>query len=396
MRWRSAAGMPGPLSATCSAMPSGSVATLTSMRPPGDTYLMAFSMQVHEHLREQLAVAARARGLGATVFERDFARRRLRAVEIHELARERCQVHGFLRDVAAAALGLRDLQQCAQRPLHALQLRQRRLHRAARVLAQTLVLQRLFDAHARSIERTAQIVRSAVERGAQHVGLQLDGLEHAIDGGAELVELVVSLLDRQAPRQVARHDRLAGICECFDAATDAPAVGQTEDGREQYARPGPPEHCGAQSRGQSVTFEDVRADEQPAPAGKQEHLRAHGVRDDAARLARVDLEFDPAAVSVEVVGPVREVARDRIAVRLDQQVHRAGAVPAVGTPAQGLHQLQQAAARIVVDEMRDFAADDGIDFAVEHARGEDVDRRQHQRDGRGKDHDEQRGEARRR
>jgi hypothetical protein len=144
-----------------------------------------------------------------------------------------------------------------------------------------------------------------------------------------------------------------------------------------------------------VPLQDVGADEQPTSAGKQEHLRAHRVRHHAARLGGVDLELDPVAVGVEVVGPVREVAGDRIAGRLDQQVDRTVAVPAIGAAAQGRDELQQAAARVIVDEMRHLAANHGVDFAIEHARRENVHRRQHQRNGGGKDDDEQRGEARR-
>ena len=130
--------------------------------------------QVHEHLREQLAVAASRRGVGAPIFERDLARRGFRPVEIDQLARERGEIDCFGWHIAAAALGLRDLQQRAERSLHSFELCERRFHRPARVFAQAFVLQRLFDAHTRTIERTAQVVRRAVERRAQHVGLLLD------------------------------------------------------------------------------------------------------------------------------------------------------------------------------------------------------------------------------
>ena len=56
----------------------------------------------------------------------------------------------------------------------------------------------------------------------------------------------------------------------------------------------------------------------PVEALEQEYLRAHRVRDHAACLSRIDLELDPVAVGVERVRPVREVAGDRVAVRLNQ------------------------------------------------------------------------------
>ena len=174
MRCRSAAGMPGPLSATCSTI---------GIRLGRDAHVDASAGrhifdgvldQVHERLREQLAVAASRRSLSAAVFERDLAGCRFRPIQLDQLARQRGEIHCLGRDIAAAALGLCDLQQRAERSLHAFELGERRLHRPARVLAQAFVLQRLFDAHSRAIQRTAQIVRGAVERRAQHVGLQLD------------------------------------------------------------------------------------------------------------------------------------------------------------------------------------------------------------------------------
>jgi hypothetical protein len=107
--------------------------------------------QIHEHLREQLTVAVSVRSLGAAIFERDIARCRLRPIQLDQLARERGEIDRLGGNIASAALGLRDLQQRAERSLHALELRERRLHRPARVLAQSFVLQRFFDAHARAI-----------------------------------------------------------------------------------------------------------------------------------------------------------------------------------------------------------------------------------------------------
>ena len=63
------------------------------------------------------------------------------------------------------------------------------------------MLQRFFDADARTIKRRPQIVRRAVECRTQHFGLLLDAVEHVIDGGGELVELIARGFDRQTLRR---------------------------------------------------------------------------------------------------------------------------------------------------------------------------------------------------
>jgi hypothetical protein len=91
---------------------------------------------------------------------------------------------------------------------------------------------------------------------------------------------------------------------------------------------------------------------------------------------------------------VRQVAGDRIAVRLGQQIDRAETAPAVGAATQRRDELQQSAARIVVDQVSHFGVDHGVDLPVEHARRQEVDRRQYQRDAGGEDENEEGGETR--
>ncbi len=131
--------------------------------------------------------------------------------------------------------------------------------------------------------------------------------------------------------------------------------------------------------------------EQAPSAGQTENLRADRMRHDAAVVACIDLELDPALVLRDVSRPACEVAGDREAVRFGEQIDRARSSPAVRATMQARDEREQAASRIVIDERACLGGDDRIDFAIEYARGKDINGRQQQRNAGGEDQDEQRG-----
>ncbi len=138
-------------------------------------------------------------GSVALVFEADVSIAGFRLIQLDQFLSERGDIDVFGGHVAAAAVGLGDLKQGAQRSLHAIQAR-RALRPSSRERCRRgpLMLERLFDTHARAIQRCAQIVGGAIESRAKGFGLLLDGFEHAIHGDCERIEFVVRLLDGQA------------------------------------------------------------------------------------------------------------------------------------------------------------------------------------------------------
>ena len=89
-------------------------------------------------------------------------RRGFRLIHIHDLTREIRKIDIFERQFSRVRIGLRDLQQRAERPLHALQLAQRRFHHLT-CIRDVAMLQRFFDSYTRAIERCTQVVSGAVE-----------------------------------------------------------------------------------------------------------------------------------------------------------------------------------------------------------------------------------------
>src|SRR6476469_3003241 len=131
-----------------------------------------------------------------------------------------------------------------------------------------------------------------VERGLQHVGLMLNAVEHVVDGGGELIELVLCALHWQSLCEIAIHDGCARSCDTGDAPPDSSAVENPEESRKYDARSDAPEHCVAQTPCEPAALENVCAYEQPASAWKPKHLCANGMRDHAASFACIDLELD--------------------------------------------------------------------------------------------------------
>ena len=103
--------------------------------------------------------------------------------------------------VTPLGLGARDLQQRRERALHAVEFFERRRHEFLRRLPRGRsagAQLRFLEAHAQPVQRRAQIVRDAVERGAQRRGLLLDAIEHGVDRAGERVEFVARAVERAA------------------------------------------------------------------------------------------------------------------------------------------------------------------------------------------------------
>ncbi len=110
MRARSAAGMPGPLSATVNvtAIADGADAGF-DLAAFGNIFDRVLE-QIDHGLRQQLAIAVQGRGRVALVIETDVSIAGFGLIQLDQLARQRGHVHVLGRHFAPAAIGLRNLQ----------------------------------------------------------------------------------------------------------------------------------------------------------------------------------------------------------------------------------------------------------------------------------------------
>ena len=165
------------------------------MRPPAGTYLIAFSSRLTSACASSCRLPLHDAESAPRYSSVIVALAGFGPIELDQLSCEGGQIDLLGRHFAAAAVGLRDLQQRAERSLHTLEFCERGFHRFARGVGhESGVLQRFFDANARAVERGTQVVRGAVECRAQHVGLLLDAIEHAVHRCGERVELIVRSL----------------------------------------------------------------------------------------------------------------------------------------------------------------------------------------------------------
>ena len=144
-------------------------------------------------------------------------------VEIREVTRERRQIDLLEAAAFAAGLRARDVEQRVEGRDHRLRVGQRRLEQSPGLDAVGLLQQRHFDARAQAVERRAQIVRDVVGHFAHAAEQSLDLVEHGIQVGRQLVELVARALERDPLAEIARHDPARGAVDRIDAAEHAAA-----------------------------------------------------------------------------------------------------------------------------------------------------------------------------
>ena len=106
----------------------------------------------------------------------------------------------------------------------------------------------VLEALTQAAERRAQIVRDVARYLAQAGHQRLDAVEHGVEAGDELIDLVVGAAHGNARRQIALHDGAAGAGDGVDAAQELSAhqhaTGDGEEKREP-ACPGERTHDGA-------------------------------------------------------------------------------------------------------------------------------------------------------
>ena len=196
---------------------------------------------------------------------------------------------------------------------------------------------RLFEPHAQPVQRRAQVVRDAVEGGAQRGGLLLDAIQHGVHGHGQRVEFIARTVGAQALGEVAMHDGLAGVGVLAHAARGAARVGGAQQPHAQRREHRAPERRQAETSQHFLPLAGIGAHQQPVAVRQPFDAR---LRPGAApgRRARC------AAMSNSTIGRIggRSMSRghsERLPATgrnccVGQQEDRAGAPPAVGAQAQ--------------------------------------------------------------
>ena len=304
--------------------------------------------------------------------QRQPALARLKRVELAEFGRHLRQVDALGWHAAAAGFRLRDLQQRCQCALHTFEILERRLQCLAGGAAGGRALQRGFQPCAHAIQRRAQVVRRAIEGDAHRGRLLLDTIEHAVHGAGELVEFVGAARRRQPARQVSGDDAVTGLRHRAHARRQPAAEPPAGDRDQRRRQSGTPQGHRAQALRKSPALGNICADQQPV-AVKRDHRGAHRVADRTSLLVDGDVEFAPRALRFRDRRPQRQVAGQRVALFVDQQIGSTEAAPIVGTLVEHVDQALAPAATIIFAQRFDFGFDHQVDLALHGALGKQVD-----------------------
>ena len=289
--------------------------------------------QIGQRLRQQVPVRAHLQSWGAAILQAQVFVLGGRPVEIGEVVAERLQIDHLEAAALAAGFRARDVEQGVEGRDHRLRVRQRRLEQGARLCAAGLLQQRHLDARAQPVERRAQIVRDVVGDLAHAAEQPLDLVEHGVEVGRQLIELVARASERDALAEIARHDLAGGAIDRVDAPEHAPAhqkaAGEAEEKRERKA----PAQRAPDHRLQLQILLDLAPDQEPEAIAEQEGGGAGPAPFDALAIGTdLDREGQPAVRVGGDLGPAIEIAGDPPASRVDQQIH-AGAVRLRGAAA---------------------------------------------------------------
>ena len=249
-----------------------------------------------------------------------------RLIEVDHVACERCQIHRLERFALASGLGARDVEKRVEGADHGLGVAQRLLQYRPQRLA-AVADQRHLDARTHPVERRSEIMGDVVGDLAHAVQEPFDLIEHGVEIGGELIELVAARpVERDPPAEVARHDLFGGAVDAIDPAQH-PAAHQEAAGKpEQKREPEPPGEGMLDPGLQLQSFLDLAAHQQAVAAGE-----AKALGDRAAVLADLTIELDrhrkgqPIVLAKCCVRPAVDIAGDPAAGRVGQKID-AGAV----------------------------------------------------------------------
>jgi hypothetical protein len=164
-------------------------------------------------------------------------------------------------------------------------------------------------------------VRDVVGHLAHAAEQPLDLVEHGIEVGRQLVELVARALERDALAEIARHDAARGAIDRIDPPEHAPAhdeaAGQPEQQRERKA----PAQRAPDLRLDLQPVLDLASDQQPVAVFDQKAGRARPSLLHRLAIRRdLDREGQRAIRTGRNVGPAVQVAGNGSAVRVGQQI----------------------------------------------------------------------------
>ena len=246
-------------------------------------------------------------------------------------------------------------------------------------------------------ERAAQIVGHAVRHRPQPGHQRLDLVEHRVDRGREAVELVAGAGDRQAPREVAPDDALAGRAHGIDPAQHPAADEEAaQEAQEQRDAERPAEGVADQP------FEirapaAVAPDQQAELPGQDEDAGADAARALAAAAGAARRHVDPAALPrLRLARPGAEIAGERAEGGAGEEVDAVrvpvGAAPLLDDGDQPAH----AARAVLLGQAADLGLDGGVGLPVDDPPRRPVDEREKHQDGGAEKADIEQGQPERR
>ncbi len=138
--------------------------------------------------------------------------------------------------------------------------------------------ERCLGAIAQAVERRLEVVGDVVGDLAQGDHQLLDAAEHGVEALGKAIELVARAVERDALREIARHDGAARFRDRLDASQDAAADGEAGADAEQGEQHDAPQSELAHGAGEAMQVLDVAADDQaPARLEPAARRRRHGV-----------------------------------------------------------------------------------------------------------------------
>ncbi len=201
----------------------------------------------------------------------------------------------------------------------------------------------------------------------------LDLVEHRIEVGGELVELVARARSAMrwpsSPAMICRVSRFIASTRREHAAAHHEAAGEAEQQRQREA----PADALLDQRLDLQALLDLAPDQQAEAAGQREARGAGAPRLEPSSSPRTStLKLSQPSGPGSTWGQRLDVAGDPAAGRIDQQVDAGALRMGLAAPLDDLAQAQQALAAVLLGEPGDLGLDGVGGLALEHARGRDV------------------------
>ncbi len=237
-----------------------------------------------------------------------------------------------------------------------------------------------LEARAQARQRCAQIVRDIVGDLPHACHQPLDLVEHGVEIGRQLIELVAAAGERHALAEIAMNDARGGVAHRLDAmqhvAAHDDAAGEAEAEGENA---GPGQRSGdplAEGRGVA----QVAADEQAIAAGDGEGRAARRMRLLPRAALDLDREADPARANDLAVGPGREITGERVRQRVGDEIEHGVAALAGAALRDDLDEAGEPALVILLGEAGYLGVERRLGLLLDEIRGRQVDegeQRQH-------------------